>query len=106
MNLPKLFILNDFNLNIKVGQKSSTRTSDSGKSTIIQLIERFYDPTVGRLLIDSKDIRNLNLQWYRSQIAIVSQEPILFDISIRENIAYGDYSRINIPSDEIIQVAK
>ncbi|CAF1229937.1 unnamed protein product [Rotaria sp. Silwood1] len=81
-------------------------TSDSGKSTIIQLIERFYDPTVGRLLIDSKDIRNLNLQWYRSQIAIVSQEPILFDISIRENIAYGDYSRINIPSDEIIQVAK
>ncbi|CAF1941660.1 unnamed protein product [Rotaria magnacalcarata] len=57
-------------------------------------------------LIDSKDIRSLNLQWYRSQISIVSQQPVLFDFSIRENIAYGDNSRKDISLSEIIQVAK
>ncbi|CAF1356644.1 unnamed protein product [Rotaria sordida] len=80
--------------------------SGGGKSTIIQLMERFYDPSFGSLLIDSKDLRSLNLQWYRSQIGIVSQESILFDMSIRENIAYGDNSRTDIPLDEIIQAAK
>ncbi|CAF5006517.1 unnamed protein product, partial [Rotaria sp. Silwood1] len=68
--------------------------------------ERFYDPNIGCLLADSKDVRSLNLQWYRSQISIVSQEPILFDMSIRENIAYGDSSRKDIPLDEIIRAAK
>ncbi|CAF3312819.1 unnamed protein product [Rotaria sp. Silwood2] len=81
-------------------------TSGCGKSTTIQLIERFYDVNMGRLLVDSRDIRSLNLQWYRSQIGIVSQEPVLFNMSIRENIAYGDNSRKDIPLDEIIQAAK
>ncbi|CAF2921227.1 unnamed protein product, partial [Rotaria sp. Silwood2] len=57
-------------------------------------------------LVDSKDIRSLNLQWYRSQIGIVSQEPVLFDMSIRENIAYGDNSRSDIPMEDIIKAAK
>ncbi len=76
-------------------------------------------------MADAKDIRSLNLQWYRSQsvcnnffsklcvklfvcslVGIVSQEPILFNTSIRENIAYGDNSRTNIPLDEIIEAAK
>ncbi|CAF1376268.1 unnamed protein product, partial [Rotaria sordida] len=106
-NRPQSTILRNFKLNIKPGQNIAlVGTSGCGKSTTIQLIERFYDVNMGRLLIDSKDIRTLNLQWYRSQIGIVSQEPVLFDMSIRENIAYGDNSRKDIPLDEIIQVAK
>ncbi|CAF1393317.1 unnamed protein product [Rotaria sp. Silwood1] len=106
-NRPQSVILRNFKLNIKPGQKVAlVGTSGCGKSTTIQLIERFYDVNIGRLLIDSKDIRTLNLQWYRSQIGIVSQEPVLFDMSIRENIAYGDNSRKDIPLDEIIQAAK
>ncbi|CAF3952799.1 unnamed protein product, partial [Rotaria sp. Silwood1] len=106
-NRPQSIILRNFKLNIKPGQKVAlVGTSGCGKSTTIQLIERFYDVNIGHLLIDSKDIRTLNLQWYRSQIGIVSQEPVLFDMSIRENIAYGDNSRKDIPLDEIIQAAK
>ncbi|CAF3853721.1 unnamed protein product [Rotaria sp. Silwood1] len=106
-NRPQSVILRNFKLNIKPGQKVAlVGTSGCGKSTTIQLIERFYDVNIGHLLIDSKDIRTLNLQWYRSQIGIVSQEPVLFDMSIRENIAYGDNSRKDIPLDEIIQAAK
>ncbi|CAF3896222.1 unnamed protein product, partial [Rotaria sordida] len=99
-NRSESIILRNLKLSIKSGR------SGGGKSTIIQLMERFYDPSFGSLLIDSKDLRSLNLQWYRSQIGIVSQESILFDMSIRENIAYGDNSRTDIPLDEIIQAAK
>lgn len=60
-----------------------------GKSSIIQMIERFYDPTQGQVLFDGKDVRTLNPRWYHQQIAIVSQEPILFSGSIKENITYG-----------------
>ncbi|CAF1030751.1 unnamed protein product [Adineta steineri] len=109
-NRMKSIILRNFKLNIKSGQKIAlVRTSGCGKSTTIQLLQRFYDTNFGRIvriLIDSKDIRDLNLQWYRSQIGIVSQEPTLFDMSIRENISYGDNNRKDIPLDEIIQVAK
>ncbi|CAF1515567.1 unnamed protein product [Rotaria sordida] len=105
-NRPESIILRNFKLNIKSGQKVAfVGRSGCGKSTTMQLIERFYDPNVGRLLVDSKDVRSLNLQWYRSQIGIVSQESVLFDMSIRENIAYGDNSRTDIPLDEIIQAA-
>ncbi|UJR23295.1 hypothetical protein I4U23_026311 [Adineta vaga] len=100
-------VLRNFKLQIKPGQKVALiGTSGCGKSTTIQLLERFYDPNDGRLLVDSEDIRNLDLYWYRSQIGLVSQEPILFDMSIHENIAYGDTSRENIPFEEIIQAAK
>ncbi|CAF1472610.1 unnamed protein product, partial [Rotaria sordida] len=106
-NRPESIILRNFKLKIQAGQQVAlVGTSGSGKSTVIQLIERFYDANIGQLLIDSKDIRNLNLQWYRSQIGIVSQEPVLFDMSIRENIAYGNNSRNDIPMEEIIEAAK
>ncbi|CAF0770902.1 unnamed protein product [Adineta ricciae] len=100
-------VLKKFNFTIESGQTVAlVGSSGSGKSTAIQLIERFYDPTIGQILIDSQDIRSLNLQWYRSQIGIVSQELVLLNISIRENIAYGDNNRKDIPLDEIIEVAK
>ncbi|CAF2682116.1 unnamed protein product [Rotaria sp. Silwood2] len=106
-NRPESIILKDFTLKIRAGQQVAlVGASGCGKSTTIQLLERFYDANIGQLLVDSKDIRSLNLQWYRSQIGIVSQEPVLFDMSIRENIAYGDNSRSDIPMEDIIKAAK
>ncbi|KAL1336538.1 hypothetical protein AAHE18_10G069900 [Arachis hypogaea] len=63
--------------------------SGSGKSTIISLIERFYDPLYGEILLDGHDIKRLELKWLRSQMGLVNQEPILFATSIRENILFG-----------------
>ena len=63
--------------------------SGSGKSTAIQLLERFYDPSAGQVLLDGVDIRELDQQWLREQLGLVSQEPRLFAGTIAENIAYG-----------------
>jgi ABC-type multidrug transport system fused ATPase/permease subunit len=60
--------------------------SGCGKSTTIGLLERFYDPTVGQILVDGKDISKLNVKEYRSQLALVAQEPVLYSGTIRENI--------------------
>ena len=62
---------------------------NSGKSTIIQLIERFYDPTAGSVLLDGADLKTLNLKWLRQQIGLVGQETILFLGSVSDNIGYG-----------------
>ncbi|CAF5008346.1 unnamed protein product, partial [Rotaria sp. Silwood1] len=100
---PTSIILNKFQLNIKPSQRVGlVGTSGCGKSTIIQLLERFYDVTSGRLFLDGVDIRQLNLQWVRSHIGLVSQEPILFDLTIAENIAYG---LENVPMEDIINAA-
>lgn len=80
-------------------------SSGCGKSTSVQLIERFYDCEYGRVALDNQDIRDLNLQWLREQIGIVSQEPTLFDSSIAENIAYGDNTR-TASMDEIMTAAR
>jgi len=83
-------VLHDININIKAGQKVAlVGPSGSGKSTIIQLIERFYDPSSGSVELDGKDIRDLDLKWFRSNIGLVSQEPILFSGTISENIRFG-----------------
>ncbi|KAI5056800.1 hypothetical protein GOP47_0028618 [Adiantum capillus-veneris] len=63
--------------------------SGSGKSTVISLIERFYDPPGGTILLDGVEIMKLQLKWLRQQIGLVSQEPVLFGTSIKDNIAYG-----------------
>lgn len=63
--------------------------SGSGKSTVINLLLRFYDPTAGCIELDGHDIRDLDVQWLRSQIGIVMQEPMLFSRSVGENIRYG-----------------
>jgi ATP-binding cassette subfamily B (MDR/TAP) protein 1 len=63
--------------------------SGSGKSTVISLIERFYDPEAGDVLIDGVNLKEFQLRWIRSKIGLVSQEPVLFAASIKENIAYG-----------------
>jgi len=63
--------------------------SGSGKSTIISLLERFYDPEAGEVLIDGVNLKNFQVKWIREQIGLVGQEPVLFTASIKENIAYG-----------------
>jgi ATP-binding cassette subfamily B (MDR/TAP) protein 1 len=63
--------------------------SGSGKSTIVQLLERFYDPQEGMITLDGVDIRTLNVRWLRSQLGYVGQEPVLFQGTVAENIAYG-----------------
>ncbi|KAL1816476.1 hypothetical protein ACET3Z_019050 [Daucus carota] len=63
--------------------------SGSGKSTVISLIERFYDPQAGEVLIDGTNLKEFQLKWIRGKISLVSQEPVLFAATIRENIAYG-----------------
>ncbi|CAF1339346.1 unnamed protein product, partial [Adineta steineri] len=100
---PAVLVLNKLQLSIKSGQRIAlVGASGCGKSTIVQLLERFYDVTHGELLLDGVDIRKLNLQWLRSRLGVVSQEPVLFDLTIAENIAYG---LENIPMDEIVLAA-
>jgi ATP-binding cassette subfamily B protein len=83
-------VLDDIDFEVLPGQVVALLgTTGSGKSTIISLIPRFYDPTVGRILIDGVDIRHATLQTLRSQIGVVLQETTLFAGTIRENIAFG-----------------
>lgn len=63
--------------------------SGSGKSTIVQLIERFYDPQEGQILIDGNDLRDINLRHFRNKVGYVGQEPVLFNQTIKENLLYG-----------------
>ncbi|KAK4386992.1 putative multidrug resistance protein [Sesamum angolense] len=88
---PDQLILKGLSLRINAGTTVAlVGQSGSGKSTIISLIERFYDPINGSVCIDDKDIRDYNLRSLRSHIALVSQEPTLFAGTIYENIAYGE----------------
>lgn len=70
--------------------------SGSGKSTMIQLLERFYDPFEGGIYIDGHDIKSLNVKFLRSLIGLVSQEPVLFGTTIYENVCYGSDNSIII----------
>lgn len=79
--------------------------SGCGKSTCIQLILRFYDPLSGKVKLDEQVISGLNVDSLRSQMAIVAQEPALFDRTIAQNIAYGDNSR-EVPMEDVIAAAK
>nr|XP_039267519.1 ATP-dependent translocase ABCB1-like [Styela clava] len=74
--------------------------SGCGKSTCIQLIERFYDAVEGEVTQDACDVKNLRVTWLRQQIGIVSQEPVLFDMTIKENILFGDRTR-SYTDDEV-----
>uniref|UniRef100_A0A8C4Y5L4 ABC-type xenobiotic transporter n=1 Tax=Gopherus evgoodei TaxID=1825980 RepID=A0A8C4Y5L4_9SAUR len=103
---PDVQVLQGLNINVEKGQTLAlVGSSGCGKSTVVQLLERFYDPLDGELLLDGLNAKALNIQWLRAQIGIVSQEPILFDCSIAENIAYGDNSR-EVSSEEIVNAAR
>ena len=78
--------------------------SGSGKSTVISLLQRFYDPDSGVITLDGIEIQKLQLKWLRQQMGLVSQEPVLFNETIRGNIAYGKEG--NATEDEIVNAAK
>ncbi|WP_447984350.1 lipid A export permease/ATP-binding protein MsbA [Nitrospira sp. Nam74] len=78
-------------------------SSGSGKTTLVSLVPRFYEPSGGSLVIDGHDIRDYTLQSLRRQIGIVSQSTVLFDETIKYNIAYG---RMDAPEKEVIEAAK
>lgn len=97
-------VLTDINFEAQAGQTIALLGSTgSGKSTIINLLPRFYDPTEGRILVDGVDIHKVTLRSLRSQIGIVMQDATLFAGTIRENIAFGVESA---SEDEIIEAAK
>ncbi|KAG2345376.1 P-loop containing nucleoside triphosphate hydrolase protein [Suillus weaverae] len=83
-------ILKGINITFPAGKTTAlVGASGSGKSTIVSLTERFYDPLSGSVMLDGTDLRELNIKWLRSQIGLVSQEPVLFATTIRGNIAHG-----------------
>ena len=97
-------VLNKINLTIAPGETIAfLGTTGSGKSTIVSLIPRFYDPNEGAVLIDDVDIRDVKIEPFRRQIAIVQQEAFLFAKTIRENIAFG---KPDASEEEILRVAK
>ena len=101
---PDNLVLRKFNLKVIPRQTVGlVGGSGSGKSTVINLLERFYDPLGGEVLLDGINIKTLQLKWLRKQMALVSQEPILFATSIKENILFG---KAEASEEEIIQAAK
>lgn len=101
---PEAPVLQDISLEIFCGQKIGIcGPTGCGKSTVISLIARFYDPTGGRIQIDGKDITDFTIDGLRSQIGFVLQDTVLFYGSVRENIAYG---RPEATDEEIIEAAK
>ena len=97
-------ILNGLNLHLHPGETVAMvgRTA-SGKTTVARLLSRFYDVTGGSVKVDGHDVRDLTIESLRSQIGVVLDEPFLFSVSIRDNIAYG---RPNAPIEEIQAAAR
>lgn len=97
-------VLDNFSIDLKAGKSVAlVGPSGSGKSTIVGLIERFYDPLQGTILIDGADVKTLDPQWLHQQIGIVTQEPVLFATSIKINIKYG---KEHATDEEVIAAAK
>ena len=97
-------VLKNINLSIKAGEVVAfVGMSGGGKTSLVNLIPRFYDVTSGRILIDGYDIRDVTIQSLRGQIAIVTQQTILFNDTVKNNVAYGDIDRTE---DKIVSAAK
>jgi ABC-type multidrug transport system fused ATPase/permease subunit len=103
---PEVPVLQGLSVSVQPGDTLAlVGPSGCGKSTVISLIERFYDPLGGCLQLEGHDLRDLNIRWLRNQIGIVSQEPVLFDASIADNIRYGANFR-DVSDEEIVEAAK
>uniref|UniRef100_A0A0E0JWM4 Multidrug resistance protein n=1 Tax=Oryza punctata TaxID=4537 RepID=A0A0E0JWM4_ORYPU len=101
---PESPIFVSFSLRVPAGRTMAlVGGSGSGKSTVIALLQRFYDPSAGEVMVDGVDIRRLRLKWLRAQMGLVSQEPALFATSIRENILFG---KEDATAEEVVAAAK
>ncbi|KAI0120611.1 P-loop containing nucleoside triphosphate hydrolase protein, partial [Xylariales sp. AK1849] len=105
-NRPEKAVVNGLSLSVQPGQYVGlVGASGCGKSTIIALLERFFDPEAGQILVDGKDISTLNIKNYRSHLALVSQEPTLYQGTILENITLGSNDQ-DVSEERIIKVCK
>ncbi|KAF2725984.1 P-loop containing nucleoside triphosphate hydrolase protein [Polychaeton citri CBS 116435] len=87
---PDVVVMKDINISIPANKTTAlVGASGSGKSTIVGLVERFYDPVGGEVLFDGRNVQDLNLRWLRQQVSLVSQEPTLFATTIYQNISHG-----------------
>ncbi|KAL3523776.1 hypothetical protein ACH5RR_016610 [Cinchona calisaya] len=103
---PEVLVLSNFSLKVNGGQTVAVvGVSGSGKSTIISLIERFYDPVAGQVLLDSRDLKLYNLRWLRNHLGLVQQEPIIFSTTIRENIIYARHNASEAEMKEAARIA-
>ncbi|MCP5187075.1 MAG: ATP-binding cassette domain-containing protein [Pseudomonadales bacterium] len=101
---PEQAALRDFSLTIQAGKSLAlVGPSGAGKSTVFELLQRFYDPQQGRILLDGVDIRELGLQQLRGHVALVPQQPALFTGDVRYNIRYG---RPDAPEEEVVAAAQ
>ncbi len=101
-----MHVLQGLSISVSPGQTLAlVGPSGCGKSTVVSLIERFYDPSSGSLSLDGKNLTDLNIRWLRSQVGIVSQEPVLFDASVADNVRYGANFR-EVSDEEVIEAAK
>ncbi|KFK22980.1 hypothetical protein AALP_AAs49011U000200, partial [Arabis alpina] len=101
---PEASIFDDFCLRVPSGKTVAlVGGSGSGKSTVISLLQRFYDPVEGEILIDGVSIDKLQVKWLRSQMGLVSQEPALFATSIKENILFG---KEDASMEDVVEAAK
>ncbi len=97
-------ILKDFNLKIKAGSSVAlVGETGAGKSTIVNLLCRFYEPTIGKILIDEKEYRQRSIGWLHDNLGYVMQTPHLFSGTVRENIRYG---KLNASDEEVVAAAK
>ncbi len=103
---PDIPVLQGINVKVEEGKSLAiVGPSGSGKSTIVSLIERFYEPVSGEILLGTVNINHIDISWFRQQISLVSQEPVLFNMSIKDNIRYGALSR-NVTYEEVIEASK
>ncbi|KAI3514196.1 hypothetical protein L1887_12515 [Cichorium endivia] len=103
-NCPEIMVLRDFSVKIDGGHTVGVvGVSGSGKSTILSLILRFYDPISGQITLDGKDLKQFNLRWLRNQLGFVQQEPVIFSTTIKQNIIYA---RRNASETEIKEAAR
>lgn len=99
-------VLNGLNLTLKCGKVTAlVGPSGSGKSTIVQLLARFYEPTRGRIIVAGEDVRAFDKREWARAVSIVNQEPVLFSVSIGENIAYGLPDK-DVSREDIVKAAK
>jgi len=110
---PEVTVMENVSLMIPAGKKTAlVGASGSGKSTIVGLVERFYDPVRGQLFLDGHDLSQLNLRWLRTHISLVAQEPVLFGTTIYENILHGligtkhEHDDEETKKDLVIEAAK
>jgi len=103
---PNVPVLKDFSLSVPPNTTAAlVGSSGAGKSTVVALLQRFYDVNSGSIQIDGNDIRSLDLSWLRQHIGYVQQEPTLFGLTVRENICYGVTNR-EVTQEELESVCR